>query len=62
MASMIQLYGAKNIILATDGGQSANPPPVKMFKIFIKNLLESGISERDIQTMIHDNPAKLLNL
>jgi tyrosine-protein phosphatase YwqE len=62
IAAMIQSIGVENTIMASDGGQSGNPPPVEMFKLFMEKMLENGISEDEIHVMTHENPAKLLNL
>ncbi len=60
IATMIKSIGVENIIMASDGGQRVNPPPVEMFKLFMKKMLENGISEDEIHIMTHENPAKLL--
>ncbi len=60
IATMIKSIGVENIIMASDGGQRVNPPPVEMFKLFMKKMLENGISEDEIHVMTHENPAKLL--
>jgi len=60
IATMIKSIGVENIIMASDGGQSVNPPPVEMFKRFMEKMLKNGISEDEIHIMTHENPAKLL--
>ncbi|MFQ5821192.1 MAG: hypothetical protein ACE5I5_14460, partial [Candidatus Heimdallarchaeota archaeon] len=60
IATMIRSIGVENIIMASDGGQSVNPPPVEMFKRFMEKMLENGISEDEIHIMTHENPTKLL--
>ncbi|MFQ6123076.1 MAG: DUF6282 family protein [Candidatus Heimdallarchaeota archaeon] len=60
IATMIESIGVENIIMASDGGQRVNPPPVEMFKRFMGKMLENGISEDEIRVMTHENPAKLL--
>ncbi len=62
IATMIRSIGVENIIMASDGGQRVNPPPVEMFKRFMGKMLENGISEDEIHIMTHENPAKLLGL
>lgn len=56
----INSIGYKSTILATDFGQSYNIAPIKAFQMYLKKLLEHGISEQKIEVMIKDNPNKLL--
>jgi len=58
----IKFVGAKHCILSSDMGQPINPLPAEGFRMFIKTMLHLGISESDINTMIRENPAKLLDL
>lgn len=60
IAQSIQEIGASRCIMATDFGQRHNPPPVDGFKLFIKAMLEEGISLSQINTMCSYNPHKLL--
>jgi hypothetical protein len=62
MADAIKLIGPQHCIMATDFGQADNPPAPEGMKMFIKAMLENGISEKDIETMVKKNPAKLLKL
>ncbi|MCW3975381.1 MAG: DUF6282 family protein [Candidatus Bathyarchaeota archaeon] len=62
IADVIKEIGAEFCILASDGGQKINPPPVKMFEQFVIEMLRNGISEDDISVMISENPAKMLGL
>lgn len=62
IADTIKVIGAKNAVMATDGGQTVNPSPVKMMQDYIDTMLGLGISEKDIKTMVCDNPAKMLEL
>lgn len=61
-ADAIKAIGAEHCFLGTDGGQVINKPPVEMYKDFIASLLEFGVSEQEIETMIVDNPSSLLDL
>lgn len=58
----IEHVGAKHCIMSSDMGQPVNPLPAEGFRMFIKTMLHLGIPERDIDIMVRDNPAKLLNL
>ncbi|MFC1803720.1 DUF6282 family protein [Thermoproteota archaeon] len=58
----IEYVGAENCVMSSDMGQPVNPLPAEGFRMFIKTMLHLGISERDIDTMVRENPAKLLDL
>ena len=58
----IHRMGAEHCILSTDLGQVYNPSPVQGMRMFIVNLLQLGISEKEIELMARKNPAKLLDL
>mgnify|MGYP002153783220 CR=1 FL=1 len=62
LADAIKSVGAENCIMATDGGQKINPPPVTMLKQFISDMLQNGINEEEIRVMISENPARVLGL
>jgi hypothetical protein len=59
----IKDIGPNRCIIATDFGADPglNPPPVEGMKIFIRDLLDNGISEGDIEKM-KSNAAYLLGL
>jgi hypothetical protein len=58
----IEHVGAKNCVMSSDMGQPVNPLPAEGFRMFIKTMLHLGVSERDIDIMVRENPAKLLDL
>ena len=58
----IKAIGPKHCIMSTDSGQWLNPVPVQQMGIYIKDMLNFGISERDIRTMVSDNPAQVLGM
>lgn len=62
VAASIQKIGASQIYLATDRGQINGERPGEAMKMFISELLKCGISSRDIQIMIRDNPERLLGI
>jgi hypothetical protein len=59
MARAIGQVGPKRCIMATDFGQIHNPQPVEGMKMFVKEMMNQGISERDIKTMCIKNPLEL---
>jgi predicted TIM-barrel fold metal-dependent hydrolase len=62
IAEAIRALGAKHTIMSTDSGQWLNPVPVQQMGIYIKDMLDLGISEGDIRTMVSANPARMLGL
>ncbi len=58
----IKTIGAEHCILTTDFGQAYNPPAPKGMGEFLQVLLEGGLEEKEIETMVKNNPARLLNL
>jgi len=62
IAEAIKAVGPEHCIMATDGGQAVNPPPVEMLRMFIEEMLRNGIKEEEIKLMTHANPAKILGL
>jgi Family of unknown function (DUF6282) len=61
IARLIRAVGVESCYLATDGGQSVNPPPVEMLRLFIEGLIELGFSEPELVHMTHEVPARLLS-
>lgn len=62
VARAIKEVGAEHCIMATDGGQQVNPVPVQMMRSFVREMLAQGVTAREIHTMIHDNPRRILKL
>ena len=56
----IREVGAKRCVLATDFGQIHNPTPVVGMRMMVDNLMDQGVSWKDIDTMCRENPEKLL--
>jgi hypothetical protein len=61
-ALIIQAVGADRCVLVSDMGQIYNPSPVQGLRMLIVNLLNLGISAREINTMVQVNPLRLLGL
>ncbi|HWQ60908.1 MAG TPA: DUF6282 family protein [Negativicutes bacterium] len=61
IAAQIRATGTELSIMATDFGQAFNEEPLAAFKRYIGAMLASGISPRDIETMVKKNPAQLLS-
>lgn len=58
----IDAVGVENAIMATDGGATVNPPAMEMFMTFIREMLDAGISEEEIEVMIKENPREVLSI
>lgn len=60
---MVDRIGAERMILDSDLGQAKWPSPVKGTLMFLRGLIElCGITEEQIITMFHRNPAKLMDM
>lgn len=62
IAEAIKAVGADSAILCTDGGQARNLPPVESLQLFISQMLELGITEKEIITMVRENPSRMLEI
>lgn len=60
--SAVDAVGAENTVMATDGGATANPPAIEQFERFIAAMLDAGVSEEEIETMVKHNPKRIFNL
>lgn len=58
----IDLVGPDRSSIGSDLGQVDNPSPIDSFKKMLGQLHDCGVSERDLRTMVRDNPARLLGL
>jgi hypothetical protein len=59
-AASIRRLRPENVIISSDCGQLHNPASIEGIRLTIQLMLEEGFSEREIRTMMHDNPAQLL--
>ncbi len=62
MAAAIKLIGAEHFVLSTDLGRKPDPLPAEGYKLFVQKLIGEGISQREIDLMMIENPAKLLGI
>jgi hypothetical protein len=62
LVSAIRQVGVESTVLATDFGVAALPPAVEGMRTYVAALLAEGFSERDIQLMAGETPARLLGL
>ncbi|MBM3291948.1 hypothetical protein FJY84_04650 [Candidatus Bathyarchaeota archaeon] len=62
VAEHIKLYGSENCIIASDLGVYTLPPPVEGLREFIACLLDLGLSQEAISSVVKSNPSKLLGI
>jgi uncharacterized protein DUF6282 len=62
VAAVIRQVGVASIILSTDMGQVGIPLPPDGLAAFARALRTEGISTRDLDRMMKENPARLLGL
>ena len=62
VANNIRKVGAGSVILSTDMGQIGLVPPPDGMSAYIAQLKAQGISQRDLDRMSKENPARLLGL
>ena len=62
VAAVIRKVGAESIVLSTDMGQVGIPLPPDGLAAFAAALRAEGISTRDLDRMLKENPARLLGL
>jgi len=58
----IEVLGAGKVLLSSDAFSPHNPPVPEMIRLLIALLLEQGIGEAAIRTMLHENPRIILNM
>lgn len=61
-AEAITAVGPENTVLVTDYAAGSHPPPAEAMREYVVTMMEYGISEREIEMMIKDNPRDLLDL
>ncbi len=62
LVGWIEKFGPEHTVIDSDLGQKGNPLPVDGYIYLVGQLLDHGVSEKDIRTMICDNTAYLLGL
>jgi len=62
IAQQIRFVGVGSTIAATDHGLPKALAPVDAMRAYIRQLAESGFSRPEIEKMVRDNPARLLQL
>jgi hypothetical protein len=62
MIDHIRATGGEHCILSTDFGQMGNPSPPEGFRMMIGTMLELGLSEKELETLVKTSPARILGL
>jgi hypothetical protein len=62
VAQAVKELGARNIVVSSDLGQSANMTHPDGIEVAIAEMKKEGISDADIDQMMRKNPARLLGL
>jgi Family of unknown function (DUF6282) len=62
LARWIKDVGAEHTVLASDLGQAGNPLPFDSYLKVCEQLLDCGVSEREIRRIVVENPARLVGL
>ena len=58
----IRDLGAEAFFMSSDLGQAGNPVHADGLRVYIRAMLDAGITEAEIDTMIRRNPARLIGL
>ena len=56
----VRAVGTDHVVLSTDLGQAANPPPPYGFGLWIQRFLDAGFAAEDVQWMVQQNPRAAL--
>ena len=62
VANTIRKVGPEFVILSTDMGQVGFPPPPEGLASYIAELRAQGFTQRELDRMTKENPARLLGL
>ena len=62
MVDCIRELGVEHCILSTDMGQNANPSPPEGFRSMVGTMLQFGLSEKELETLVKTNPARILGI
>lgn len=62
IAAAVRQVGTETTVMATDFGQAENPSPVEGMRRYIKEMLDFGFDQNEIERMTCVNPAGLLGI
>lgn len=58
----MDVVGVENVVMATDGGATVNPPAMEQFERFVREMRAAGVSEAEIRTMTAETPSRIFGL
>jgi hypothetical protein len=58
----IKAVGEEHCILSTDFGQALHPTPPEGFRMMVANMIQFGLSEKEIEILVKVNPSNLLGI
>jgi len=56
----VRALGPEHVVLSTDLGQAANPPPPAGFGRWMERFLDAGFSDDEVRQMVQTNPRAVL--
>lgn len=56
----VRALGPEHVVLSTDLGQAANPPPPLGFGMWIERFLDAGFTSDEVRQMVQSNPRAAL--
>ena len=62
VAAAVRRLGVDRCIVTTDLGQWMNPPAAEGMRMAIAALLDAGLTQEEVSTLVKSNPARLLGL
>ena len=62
LVDWIRWVGPEHSSLGSDLGQANNPFPVDSFHKICSRLIEAGMTEREVRSIVADNPARLVGV
>jgi len=60
LLTFIKAVGTSRTVISSDSGQKANPLPVTLYRRAVRALLDAGLSEPEIRSMVGSNAAQIL--
>jgi proteasome lid subunit RPN8/RPN11 len=60
LVEWVREIGVDRTILGSDLGQQNNPLPVESYRLICGRLLEAGLTEAEVRTLVVDNPGRVL--
>jgi hypothetical protein len=62
IAATMRAVGPEHCFMDSDLGQLYSPLPVEGLRTYVAMLLKCGLSAKEIEVMLHRNPARILGL